>query len=123
MASTRYVLHPLLLTNVADHLDRATLERRSLLGGGSSSEAPKNPVDAPLCGMLFGTQTAQKVEIFSCLESHVVLGGGIEDPTSSPSADPSGYRVDEEHIKSWILPDKEKDLGPMGKFAPRIALF
>ena len=101
-----YLLHPLVLTNVCDHLDRSRKDALAAGSSGASSAAAAGGAGAesaaPLCGLLFGLQTNQKVDICSSIEARVVSGGAAsQDPTVSALTE-AQWSLDEALIRRWI---------------------
>jgi hypothetical protein len=91
-----YLLHPLVLTNVCDHLDRVRKDEQS--GAASQLSLP----GAPKCGLLFGVQTSQKVEIISSIEARMDLRVGSEDPASPQQMDGAQWSMDKSLIERWV---------------------
>ncbi len=106
MSGSAYVVHPLVLTNICDHYDRVRrLDAEARAGGAppaSGEEAFRHVPGAPLCGLIFGLQTAQKVEICNSIEARVVLGaaGGGDDPIN-PAAE-AQWALDCSLIARWV---------------------
>ena len=101
------VLHPLVLTNMCDHYDRVRrLDAEAASAGGGAapsagaSEGFVHVPGAPVCGLLFGLQTAQKVEIYSSIEARVVAGAAGEDPMSPVAEAP--WSLDAPLIERWV---------------------
>jgi hypothetical protein len=105
------VLHPLVLTNMCDHYDRVRrLDAEAAAGGGGAAAAAGasehvHVPGAPVCGLLFGLQTAQKVDICTSIEAHVLAtaaAGMGEDPANAGGAEALPWALNAPLIARWV---------------------
>ena len=103
------LVHPLVLVNICDHLERARHERvllnegRSMPTSGDEDEKVVASLGAPLCGALFGLQSGTKVEIFTSIEAKVTKRATAGEPGMPDAEGGSEWQIDEALLKKWVV--------------------